>query len=94
MEMVIIFPRPGISPSTNFLKKIVWAPSRCCKATCSDVRALKNMLPACFFAEQKEKQHIAVLFFFLLRDQGSNLEPTPYTYPNVTKRGGLYHHRF
>lgn len=30
----------------------------------------------------------------LLRDQGSNLEPTPYTYPNVTKRGGLYHHRF
>jgi hypothetical protein len=27
----------------------------------------------------------------LLRDQDSNLEPSPYTFPNVSKRRGLYH---
>jgi len=26
-----------------------------------------------------------------LRGQGSNLQPTPYAYPNVSTRGGLYH---
>jgi DNA invertase Pin-like site-specific DNA recombinase len=29
----------------------------------------------------------------MLRDQDSNLEPIDYTYPNVSKRGGLYHSR-
>lgn len=30
----------------------------------------------------------------LLRGQDSNLQPSAYTYPNVSNRGGLYHHPF
>jgi len=29
----------------------------------------------------------------MLRDQDSNLEPSPYTFPNISKRRGLYHCR-
>ncbi len=33
-------------------------------------------------------------YFSWLREQDSNLQPTPYTCPLITQRGGLYHHRF
>ena len=42
-------------------------------------------------ASQKRKNPRKGIFDWL-RDQDSNLEPTPYTYPLVSKRGGLYHH--
>src|SRR3989338_4505577 len=35
-----------------------------------------------------------ICFRIELREQDSNLQPTPYIAPYVSKRDGLYHHRF
>ena len=38
------------------------------------------------------KKSVLRLIFLWLRHQDSNLEPTPYIYPNVPIGDGLYHH--
>lgn len=43
-------------------------------------------------ADKDETEAFASVRPTLLRGQDSNLEPTPYTYPLITKRGGLYHY--
>jgi len=63
-------------------------------ATCSGVRILTKDAQASFSggALKSKTTLLRGLRFYMLPRQDSNLRPIDYTYPNVSKGRGLYHH--